>query len=90
MMGVRSAELGAVIDFLHKGESTVGQESLNNFLDLAKRLRVIGLSTSRQFLDCPDSFYIVRTVSGLSGQFLYSVRTVFGLSGQYLDWANIT
>ena len=43
MMGVRSAELGAVIDFLYKGESTVGQESLNNFLDLAKRLRVIAL-----------------------------------------------
>ena len=44
MMGVRSAELSAIIDFLYKGESTVGQEILNDFLDLAKRMRVIGLS----------------------------------------------
>ena len=44
MMGVGSTELGTIIDFLYKGEANVGQESLNIFLDLAKRLRVTGLS----------------------------------------------
>ena len=55
-----------------------------------------------QFLDCQDSFWIVQTVPGLSGQFLDSlwitrtisdfpdifwvVRTVFRLSGQFLDY----
>ena len=47
MMGVGSAELDAFIDFLYKGESNVGQESLNNLLDLAKRLRVTDLSMTR-------------------------------------------
>ena len=41
--------------------------------------------------DHPDSFWIVQTVYGLSGQFLdcpdsfWILRTVFGLSGQFLD-----
>ena len=54
--------------------------------------------SSRQFLDCPDSlwilrtvFWIIRTVSRLSGFFLdcqdslLTIRIVFGLSGQFLE-----
>ena len=54
--------------------------------------------SSRQFLDCPDSlwilrtvFWIIRTVSRLSGNFLdcqdslLTIRIVFGLSGQFLE-----
>ena len=46
---------------------------------------------SGQFLDCPDSPWIVRIVFGLSRQFLdcpdsfWIIRIVFGLSGQFLD-----
>ena len=46
---------------------------------------------SGQFLDCPDSSWIVRIVFGLSRQFLdcpdsfWIIRIVFGLSGQFLD-----
>ena len=41
--------------------------------------------------DCPENFWIVRTVFGLSGKFLdcpdsfWIVRTVLGLSGKFLD-----
>ena len=41
--------------------------------------------------DCPGSLWIVRTVSGLSGQFLdcpdsfWIVHRIFRLSGQFLD-----
>ena len=43
------------------------------------------------FLDYPNSVWIIQTVSGLSRQFLYqpgslwNVRTVFRLSGKSLD-----
>ena len=46
---------------------------------------------SGDFLNYPDSLWIIQTVSGLSRQFLYqpgslwNVRTVFRLSGKSLD-----
>ena len=64
------------------------QDSRKNFPD--KGCEDCGLS--RQFVDCPHSFLIVRTIYGLSGQFLYSpdsfwiVPTVFGLFGQFMDY----
>ena len=44
MMGVESKVLGAILDFLYKGESIISQDNLDNFLTLAKRLRLTDLS----------------------------------------------
>ena len=44
MMGAESNVLAAIVDLLYKGESTIGQDNLENFLALAKRLRLTDLS----------------------------------------------
>ena len=50
MMGAESKVLGAIIDFLYKGESTIDQDNLDNFLALAKSLRLTDLSKTEEFV----------------------------------------
>ena len=48
MMGVKSVELSAVMDFLYKGESNILQEHLEAFLALAQKLRLNGLTRTEE------------------------------------------
>ena len=46
MRGVLWEVLGAVVDFLYFGETTVAQENLESFLELAEELELQGLKRS--------------------------------------------
>ena len=43
MRGVKSEDLGAIIDFLYRGEANVSQENLDSFLATAEELKLKGL-----------------------------------------------
>ena len=43
MRGVKSEDLGAIIDFLYCGEANVSQENLDSFLAIAEELKLKGL-----------------------------------------------
>ena len=48
MVGVKSAELSALLDFLYKGETTILQRQLEPFLLLAKKLKLNGLAKTEE------------------------------------------
>ena len=48
MVGVKSVELSAVMDFLYKGESNILQEHLEAFLALAQKLKLDGLTRTEE------------------------------------------
>ena len=48
MVGVKSAELSALLEFLYKGETTILQRHLEPFLLLAKKLRLSGLAKTEE------------------------------------------
>ena len=51
MRGIRSEILVAIIDFLYKGEANIYQEKLDDFLAIAKELRLKGLTVTHDFTD---------------------------------------
>ena len=51
MVGVKSVELSAVMDFLYKGESNILQEHLEAFLALAQKLKLNGLTRTEELSD---------------------------------------
>ena len=48
MMGVHSSDLNAIVDFLYSGQSIVGNENIESFLALAKKLRLTGLTRTEE------------------------------------------
>ena len=48
MLGVKSIELSAVMDFLYNGESSIFQEHLEAFLALAQKLKLNGLTRTEE------------------------------------------
>ena len=44
MRGIKSEYLFAIIDFLYRGETRIGHEFLDNFLNIANELRIKGLA----------------------------------------------
>ena len=56
MRGVKSNDLGSVVDFIYQGEANICQEQLENFLALAEELELKGLSgtseeASKEYFD---------------------------------------
>ena len=48
MRGVKSEDLGAIIDFLYLGEANVSQDNLDSFLAIAEELQLKGLMASEE------------------------------------------
>ena len=55
LKGLKSEDLGAMVDFLYSGEANVHQENFNSFMTLAKDLQLNGLWGD--FLNDDDILY---------------------------------
>ena len=47
MRGVKSEDMGAIVDFMYYGEANVYQENIDSFLTIASELNLKGLSQNR-------------------------------------------
>ena len=56
MVGVKSTELTALLDFLYKGETTILQRQLEPFLLLAKKLKLSGLAKTEELSEEYSAF----------------------------------
>ena len=49
LSGVNSANLGFILDYIYQGEVQVSQDDLDNFLDVAEKLKIEGLISDNRF-----------------------------------------
>ena len=57
LKGLKSEDLGAMVDFLYSGEANVHQEDFDSFVTLAKELRLNGLWGDLNDLNDDDISY---------------------------------
>merc|ERR1719508_459696 len=68
MAGVKRKELEDVLDFLYNGEVSVDQEDLSDFLSVAERLKIKGLTKTYKFKPADEDKSEEETTSGLNHQ----------------------
>ena len=57
LSGVDSTSLGFVLDYIYRGEVQIYQNQLDNFLDVAQKLKIEGLLSTEDPLDSEVSRY---------------------------------
>ena len=56
--GVRRTDLEAILDFLYHGQTKVPQMELLTFLETAKKLRVTGLESDKEFISEKEKYIV--------------------------------